>query len=1063
MSRSYCFGAAELMRVLDLSTFPGKFWCCLRLSAALFALMFSWTGLGAGAFDYSARSWQIEDGLPQNSVTSIVQTPDGYLWLATFNGLARFDGTRFTVYDEGNVPALTSSRLVRLDVDQQGVLWIQTEEGELIRHREGQFRNVTASKGFPAAGAGGIMRGPQGGVLLVDRAGGVHRLQGDGWVADRQYDFLQGNRLSLWVGEDDQLWAWSRDRRTFGRVSAGQVQWLQGPDGQEEVNVRAYAPSVDGGLWLIISNQVWHYNYRLSEWRPTSWLLPESARGLMHLLEDLQGNVWLATYNGGLVRFAPSGAVEQFTADKGITHNAVRTLCHDREGNIWAGTDGGGLNYLRPRLVRMVGVSDGLGAPVVMSIARDQQNTGAVWFGLNGGGINRLENGQFTSLIREPLMSTNSFVYGLLPDKSGGLWIGTYDHGVVRLDNGTVTQIPGSEGWNRKPMLAGLEDRTGAIWLGGSGGLLRWRHGQAVHFDAALVGSNVVVRALAEDRAGNIYVGSSGKGLLRHSMEQWTVYSEEDGLPNNRVTALYVDPEDTLWIGTWHGGVSRFKHGRFFNYSTLDGLPANCIASIVEDDLGYLWFGSNRGIFRVAKSQLDLAAEQGRQILTVNSYGISDGLSTLECGGGAQPAACKAPDGKLWFATVRGVAIVNPAQLIVNRFEPPVIIEEVIIDDKAVVLDQTPALSTHHTDRCAQQSVEVAPRFMKTNSRRSVFVVPPRTHRLELRFAGLSFTAPEKVRFRYRLRGLDAHWIEAGSSRSASYAHLRPGKYQFEVTACNNDGIWNKTGASLGIAVLPPWWLTWWFRVGVVLAAIGIISWPILLRWRQVQHERSVEIAFAQRLIHSQEEERQRIAAELHDSIGQNLLVIKNRALLGLRDIESQARRAEQLEEISKTATQSLEEVREISRNLRPYQIDSLGLTKAISVMVSKVSSASGLRCELELELVDGLLAHSSEIHLYRIIQELLNNVIKHSDASMAWVRLKPQLPSLILTVEDDGRGFDYSAVSGRPAKEHGLGLRDIAERVRILGGTIECDSCPAKGTRWKIEIPAASEAHEKR
>jgi signal transduction histidine kinase len=584
-------------------------------------------------------------------------------------------------------------------------------------------------------------------------------------------------------------------------------------------------------------------------------------------------------------------------------------------------------------------------------------------------------------------------------------------------------------------MLAGLEDQTGAIWLGGGGGLLRLHDGQAVPMDAALGWSNVVVRALAEDRSGNIYVGTSGHGLLRWRGGEWTVFSKKDGLASDRIMAVFVDAEDTVWTGAWHGGLSRFKQGRFFNYSTSDGLPSNCIGAIIEDDQGNLWFGSNRGIFRIPKQQLNLAADQGRKPLPVNSYGLGDGLSTLECGGGAQPAVCKTPDGTLWFATVRGVAVVNPLQLVVNRVPPPVIIEEIIVDDQPIAL--------------------------AGRSEGKTFAVPPGEARVELRFTGLSLAAPEKVRFRYRLHGLDANWIDAGANRSASYAHLSHGRYRFEVTACNNDGVWSQPGASLAIAIMPPWWMTWWFRMLAALGVGGILGWLFFLHSRRLQHERSIETAFARRLIHSQEEERRRIAAELHDSLGQNLLVIRNRALLGIREIQTNSSQAEQLEEISNIAAQSIEEVREIAQNLRPFQIDRLGLTKAVEVMLEKVSEASGLALTREIEPVNGVLSPNSEIHVYRVIQELLNNVVKHSDASLIRVSLKHDASFVCLTIADDGRGFDHDAVLARPA-EQGFGLRDVSERIRILGGTLRCNSRPGEGTTWQIGIPATKDADER-
>lgn len=1005
----------------------------VMMLAVLGTVLFSGGALAAGDSDYSIRSWQIQDGLPQNSVTSIAQTPDGYLWLGTFNGLARFDGARFTVYDEASVSVLPSSRLIRLDADDEGGLWIHTEEGGLVRYREGRFRDFSLMKGFPAAGAREIRQFASHHLFLVDRSGGIHRLQGEEWITEREYEFLLGTRLSYWTDREANLWAWCRDKRSFGRVMAGQVQWLETPD-DKKANVRAYAVSREGGLWMVISNQIWHLDYRRNDWKPTSWVLPGAARGLTHMLEDKHGNVWLATYGGGLFRFGSSGEVEQFTVERGLSDNAVRALYEDTEDNLWVGTDGGGLNCLRRRVVKMLGVREGLGAPVVMSVAQDGIDSRAVWLGLNGGGVYRVEDGVIRPFIHEESFAASSFVYGLLAEKSGALWIGTYDAGVFRLDGQEITEIAVTGHWEGNPMLAALEDQVGAIWLGGGGGLFRLHDGQAIPMNGSLGWSNVAVRALAEDRSGTIYVGTSGHGLLRWRGGEWTFFSKKDGLASDRITAVYVDAEDTVWAGVWHGGLSRFRDGRFFNYSIADGLPSNCIGAIIEDDLGHLWFGSNRGIFRIPKKQLNLAADQGRRPLPVNTYGLGDGLSTLECGGGAQPAVCKTPDGNLWFATVRGVAVLKPRQLEVNRVPPPVIIEEIVVDDQVLAL--------------------------AGRSENTPFTVPPGKSRVEFRFTGLSFAAPEKVHFRYRLHGLDSKWVEAGANRSASYAHLPHGRYRFDVTACNNDGVWSEPGASLALAVLPPWWMKWWFRMLAGLGVSGFLGWLLFLRWSRLQHERSIETGFAHRLIHSQEEERRRIAAELHDSIGQDLLVIKNRALLGIREIRDKSSQAEQLEVISKIASQSIEEVREISQNLRPFQIDRLGLTKAVEVMLEKVSEASGLGLTREIEPVNGLLSPHSEIHIYRVLQELLNNVVKHSDASLVRVHLKAEASFIHLTVDDDGRGFDYDAVFDRPA-EQGFGLRDVSERVRILGGNLKCNTRPGEGTTWRIQIPATKAAHE--
>ena len=563
--------------------------------------------------DYILKVWRTEDGLPQNSVTSIVQTPDGYLWLATFNGLVRFDGagaSRFLT--KATTPELQSSRLTRLDLDPEGGLWVISEEGALSRLWAGRFKRFTAQEGLPAGGAAAVIRGPQGRTLLLDRDGGVSRLEDGRWVSDPRLAFLRGNPVSLFTDAQDQLWVWFRAKRTMGCLESGRVGLLKRPDGTAEAEVRALTPSRKGGLWMVLGEEVWHYHCQRREWQPTAWRLPESVSGLTGLLEDREGNLWVSTYGHGLARLGTSGLCERFTAGEGLSHNAVRALWEDREGNLWAGTDGGGLDRLKPRLVAMHDTRHGLTAEVVMSIAPDPQDPNALWLGLNGGGINRLHGGKITPLIVEPVLRTNTFVYGLFADRQGGLWVGIYDLGIVRYYAGALTDLAGAMAEPGKPLLTGLEDQAGAVWLGGGFGLRRWQEGQFTNLNSQLGGSNVVVRALAKDRAGTLYVGSFGRGLGLYRQGQWTHFTETDGLADNHISALYHDAEDTLWIGTFNGGLSRFRHGRFVNYTSRDGLPANCITAIIEDDYGHLWLGSNRGLFQVRKAQLDEFAEGRR-------------------------------------------------------------------------------------------------------------------------------------------------------------------------------------------------------------------------------------------------------------------------------------------------------------------------------------------------------------------------------------------------------------------------------------------------------------------
>ncbi|HWI56512.1 MAG TPA: histidine kinase, partial [Bacillota bacterium] len=333
--------------------------------------------------------------------------------------------------------------------------------------------------------------------------------------------------------------------------------------------------------------------------------------------------------------------------------------------------------------------------------------------------------------------------------------------------------------------------------------------------------------------------------------------------------------------------------------------------------------------------------------------------------------------------------------------------------------------------------------------------VAPGKQRLEFHFTGLSFASPEKVRFRYCLEGFDQTWVDAGSRRAAYYySRINPGTYRFKVTACGNNGVWNENGAVLGLIVQPFWWETAWFRV---LAGSGVAGLAFLffeLRILRLKRARAAQQVFSQRLIESQENERKRIAAELHDGLGQDLLVIKNRCLLALQDPKTPSSAQESLSDISRLASQTLQEVREISRNLRPYQLDRLGLTKALAAIVNNVERSSELQVTSELECLDGLFTPEHEIHLYRIVQEIFNNILKHSHARQACLTAKLKSQTLLLRIEDDGCGFDAALIAEQPSPEGSFGLTDITERVRILGGTWRCDSSSGTGVQWQLEIP---------
>jgi signal transduction histidine kinase len=510
------------------------------------------------------------------------------------------------------------------------------------------------------------------------------------------------------------------------------------------------------------------------------------------------------------------------------------------------------------------------------------------------------------------------------------------------------------------------------------------------------------------------------KGLNRLANGKITSFYREDGLGGNDVRVLFVDRQGTLWAGSSGGGLTRYQNGRFTSITTRDGLISDWVEQILEDDDGHLWLGSNAGLMRASLREInDCASGRARYVHCV-AFRREEGLLLPNTGTGFQPSSLKTRTGHLWFATEAGVVVIDPKRIKPNPKSPPVYIERLLIDGE-----------TH----------DIYPKTL------SSVTVSPHKQRLEFHYTGLDLSAPGAVRFKHKLEGYDRDWQNTGTRREVAYTGVPPGRYQFHVKAANNDGFWNEAGAVLGVTITPPWWQSWWFRVTAMAGFTGMVFGLYELRVVQHKKARAVQESFARRLIESQEQERKRLAHELHDSLGQSLQIIKGRTQLGSRQVSNPAQCAQQFEEIDDTVSRAIQEVRAISHALRPAELDQLGLTKAIEWMVENVSITSTARFASELENLDGLFSPEMEISLYRIIQEGLNNVVKHAAATEVILELKRESNTVRFSLLDNGRGFLKTDWKFNGS----LGLESIAERAKFLGGTFDIQSAPGKGTRLTV------------
>lgn len=934
---------------------------------------------------YLVTRWTTENGLPQNSVTSLAQTPDGYLWVGTFGGLARFDGVKFTIFNSANTPALPNNRITALHVGRDGSLWIGAESGVITRLRQGQFSLFTRLQ--PSARGALQIR-----VMYEDRRGdlwvgadefaGLRRFRAGDATRQEFYDARHGLSQSTVqsIGED-------RDGKLWVSASNGLAQFHEkGAEQPAHFTVELAEPGLDwlftiqphaeGGLWLLKQSGL----YRFQQGRLTRVLrTPHNNYLIAGLCQTRAGELLYSVSSESLVSIKPDGQTGSLTepnAPEVVTRinldaanldaanrSYVRALLEDREGNLWLATISGGLLRLSQRRVTMLNAATGLPDRGCHSVREDKN--GVLWIGTSNG-LCRLADGKVTTYITPAVrhLGGGYSVGGLYEARDGLLWYGLGNY-LVRYDGQRFTEY-------RMPWLdlisAIVEDRQGQMWLGSRYGLVRFEHGQKQLYTQrdGLVDNDV--KLIFEDRDGALWLGTPN-GLSRFVNGQFTNFTMREGLSNDSVRDIYQDQDGALWLATYGGGLNRWYQGQFRHFTARQGLHDDFVSRILPDtEAGRddFWLLGNQGIFRVSRRDLnEVAAGRARRVHCA-VYNEADGMQPSEGQGGHQPAGWRARDGRFYFPTVRGMAVLDARALDVTP--PPVHLERLVLD-----------------------GVEHDPRQPLT--------VEPGQSNLEIHYTGLSLGKPEQVQFSYQLSGQQEAWQDVGTRRTIYFQQLQPGTYRFNVKALSPNGVWSAQPASLQIVVQPRLRQTWWFRglAGLLVAGLLVLGYRQRLKFYQRRTTQQSE--FARLLLASQERERERIAAELHDGLSQSLTIIKNRALSALKAPDDRERSLEQLREIAEAASQTIDEVKDVIYDLRPLHLDQLGLTVSLTQLLHEISEAYGLTVHRELEQLDAVLSPELASGIYRIVQESLNNVIRHAEAQHVTVRLQAQGGWVKLTI----------------------------------------------------------------
>ena len=960
------------------------------------------------------RNWQSDEGLPDNTVVGIEQTPDGFLWVATKTGLARFDGVRFQPFPvtAAGAPAGGIKALV---ADQRGRLWVAKDGGVVLCVDQGVTTMVVGPEiaGDGDAGERFMVLDADDAVWVCFSGGVVLRIR-DGQVrAFTAADGLPG-ASACQLARDGAGLLWFAQGDWVGVFREGRFHPLVQQAFQRITGARA------GGIWGYRERQLW----KLAESGPPvkAGALPDDgSEGFptaMH--EDRSACLWLGTLKTGLFRFNQDGGMSA-----PLSQQTILGLQEDREGNLWVGTRGGGLNQLKPRVIEMLNTGSATPNEPVQSLCQDTQ--GSLWAVVwpDGRLIRCAGPGQAWSPLS--LVDSRSIPSSecVAADPRGGIWIGTDNAGVLHWQDGVVSEtLDRTKGLATDQVGALLASASGELWIGPRSAevLQRRKDGQLRSFQLPSGAGSVI--ALAMDAAGDCWVATYGCRLLRVHAEVLTDETAGTLAVPCEIRSLLGTADGSLWIGYAGQGLGRLKAGRFSQWRSGQGLHDDYVCNLLPDGRGRLWFAGNRGIFSVCEKDLDdCDAGRATRVRSV-AYGRNDGLLRLQANFNFWPGAQRGTDGRLLFAMQSGIAAVSAHNLKENPEPPPVVIERVTANAQTVAVYQAGG----------QPESPHAGVPLELGRSGTHLHLAPGQRRVEFTFTALTFTKPETISFRYRLLPIDKDWIEAGTLRSATYVQIPPGHYQFEVSACTSEGVWNPTGATLDLTAEPDWWETTWFRVLGPLGAAGLLGWGILAGVQR-RHRRRIERL---EMLRATERERSRIARDLHDEIGGSLTKIGKLAA-GLPD----AAIAETTREVVLAMDQVVWTV-----NPRNDTLDSLATY--LVHYTEEFLRPAGIACELDIPLIlpDVMLSSEVRHNLFLATKEALNNAVKHGAPRRVWLGLSVHGGLLTLTVRDDGCGFSpASPVTGAD------GLGNMRHRLAAIGGELHIHSVRGQGTTITLQV----------
>ena len=967
--------------------------------------------------NYSRQAWGMENGLPQNTVQALAQTKNGFIWLGTEAGLVRFDGNSFAVFDKNSSPALPGNDVRCLLETKDGALWIGTSEG-LARWKDGVVTAFTAKEGLPGNGIRGLTEGSDGAVWAYTEGGLARQTQDHFQVKS----FWRPGAPVTAISKDGHNRSWLDQGLNAGN------DWKQpSPVAGLPIDAFEFFADLPGGdiayggrssLW--ITTQATRTNTKLNVGKE----LPGSR--IQVVLADREGSLWIGT-NGGLARW-DEGKLQRLPVTDPLASASILALMEDHEGNLWVGTETGGLHILRDQRFRTIGAREGLSSDATTTVVED--NAGTLWVGTSGGGLNALRrSGDGSSTVRSYTVRDgllSDVILSLAAAPNGDLWVGTPD-GLNRIRGGKIDAFTSADGLPDDFIRSLLADADGALWIGTRRGLTHWMGLKAATPSSAQMETFTQANGLGSDLVGTMARDSNGDlwvatlaGLSRLRGGKIVNYTTANGLSSNVVTALLPHGNGTLLIGTQEHGWNLWD-GQHFSAERNDGLNQTTIHAILDDggltdSGGHLWFATGNGIARCDFAVHATGKEAGCSQWI--EFGAADGLRSRETATNSHPSAWRSRDGRLWFATPKGLVEIDPAHFPVNTVPPPVELERFAVDD-------------------VPQPLHAAGSSLRVEAGHVHF---------QFDYAGLSFTAPQKVRYRFMLEGFDRGWTEAGTRRSAYYTNIKPGRYTFRVQAANNDGLWNTEGAALTFELRPHFYQTAWFYELLMAAVVGVVVLLLRLRLRRAEGEFRAVLG-----------ERNRIAREIHDTLAQGYvgISVQLEVLSELLRMNKPEAAAKHLDLTRGYVREGLADARQSIWALRSQDSGETTLPVRLNRLV-EAEGGYGVETRFSLFGAYRSMPPETEQEFLRIAQEAIHNVKKHAGAPHLFVQLEYGPEEIALDVRDDGRGFAAGEELESPSGHYGL--TGMKERAAAIGGTLEVSSEPGAGTTVRLRAAAPRE-----